>query len=103
MRDVAGMNHEGRLGLYGLDPLDRLFQRTLGVGVGGLVKAYMAVTDLQERQPLGVRRQRLVDQAERVRHPAADGPQHSRTHPGHAFQHLAAADAVIVVCHRRLP
>jgi hypothetical protein len=38
-----------------------------------------------------------------VRHPPADGPQHPGTYPGHAFQRLPAADAVIVVCHCRLP
>ena len=50
-----------------------------------------------------------LDKAERARHAAGDGPEHAGAGPGHAFQHLAAAEAalviivvVIVVAHRAL-
>src|SRR5664280_797800 len=113
VRDVAGVDHEGRLCRNSFDAGDRPFQRALGIRVGRLVEAHMAVADLQKRQAQssgrfgvgghGFRSVSLIDQAERMRHPAADGPQHPGAGPGHAFQHLAAAGAVIVVCHRRSP
>ena len=38
----------------------------------------------------GVRR---ADKSERARHAAGNGPEYAGAGPGHAFQHLAAADA----------
>ena len=54
MRDVAGVDHEGGLLRDRLDVGDRLFQRALGVRIGRLVEAHVAVADLQEGEALGV-------------------------------------------------
>ena len=95
MGDVAGVDHEGRLDRQRLDLVDGFFQRAERIGVGRLVEADMAVADLQEGErrppPCGMR---LADQAERARHAARDRPEHAGAGPGHAFQHLAAAQAV---------
>ena len=95
--DVAGVDHEGRLLRQGVDLFDRLFQRAERVGIGRLVKPDVAVADLQERQSARVGRLCLAHDAERVRHAARDCPQDAGAAPGHAFQHLAAADAVPMI------
>ena len=51
MRDVAGMNDEGRLHRQRVDLVDRFLERADGIRIGGLVEADMAVADLQECQP----------------------------------------------------
>src|SRR5262249_8266208 len=76
--------------------LDRLLERAERVRVGGLVEAHMAVADLQEGEAGGLRHG-LADKAERGRHAARHRPQDAGSGPGHAFQHLATADAVAVV------
>ena len=97
MGDVAGVDHERRLFRHRLDLVDGLLQRAERIGIGRLVEADMAVADLQERHPGGLGGQRRVDDAERARHAAGDGPEHAGACPGHAFQHAASADTVIVV------
>ena len=74
MRDIAGMNDEGRLHRQGLDFVDRFFERSDGVGIGGLVETDMAVADLKERQPAGFRSCRLADNTHGTRHAACDRP-----------------------------
>ena len=96
VRNVAGVQHERRPRRYRLDPADRLLERALGVGVGGLVKAHVAVADLQEREPLALLGLRLAEKAERARHAARHGPQQAGAGPGHAFENLAPARSVIV-------
>ena len=49
----------------------------------------------------------FLDEAERAGHAAGNGPEHAGAGPGHALQHLAAADAalvvvIVVVAHRAL-
>ena len=56
MRDVAGVDHERRLRRQRLDAADGLLQRALGVGIGGLVEAHVAVADLQEGEALALPR-----------------------------------------------
>src|SRR4029077_9303568 len=63
----------------------------------------MAIADLQERKTRGFRRLRFAHNSERVRHATRNGPQHTRAAPGHAFQDLAAADAVAIVAHCKPP
>src|SRR6185437_11317884 len=107
MRDVAGMDHESGLYRNRLDLADRLFQRALGVRVGRLVEAHMAVSDLQEREARRFGCRGFVNKPERMRHPAGNGPQHPGAGPGHALQHLApgrpAAVIVIVRRHGKSP
>src|SRR5690242_18889105 len=91
MRDVAGVNHERLLRRQRLHPPDRLFQPALGVGVGRLVKTHVAVANLQEAEALALLWQRLIDHADRRRHYAGDGPQHSGSRPGHTLELLAAS------------
>src|SRR5580700_6544734 len=57
----------------------------------------MAVADLQERQCMRLLRCCLVDKAQRVRDAAGNGPQHAGSHPRHAFENFAPADAVFAV------
>src|SRR5215469_14842394 len=105
MTDVAGMDHKGWLLRQGIDLGDRLFQCPKRVRISWFIEADMAVADLQERQATGFRRLRLAHDAERVRHAASNRPQHAGAAPGHAFQHLAAADAVLMIefIHRESP
>src|SRR5581483_8818790 len=95
--DVAGVDHERRLGRQRVHPGDGLFQRAERVRIGGLVEADMAVADLQERQPLGFLGLRFAHDAERMRNAAGNSPQHAGSDPGHAFQHFAPVDAVVAV------
>src|SRR5207244_2171562 len=74
MRDVASVYHERRLLGQRPYPSYRLLQRALGIGVGRLVKTHVAVADLQEGEAFTLLRQRLIDDAERSRHSAGDGP-----------------------------
>ena len=97
MRDVAGVDHERWLGRHRLDLVDGLFQRADRIRIGRFVEADMAVADLQERHAGMVRGLRRPHQPHRARHAARNGPEYARACPGHAFQHAAAADAVIVV------
>src|SRR5262249_59569876 len=48
VRDVPGVNHEGRFCRQRFDLGDGLFERTDHIGIGRLVEPDMAVTDLQE-------------------------------------------------------
>jgi hypothetical protein len=58
----------------------------------------MAIADLQERKTRGFRRRlRFAHNSEGVRHTTRNGPKHTRAAPGHAFQDLAAADAVAIL------
>ena len=69
---------------------DRLLERALGIRIGGLVEADMAVADLQEGEAVAAScGLRLSDQAERARHAAGDRPEHAGAGPGHAFEYLA--------------
>ena len=64
-------------------------------GLAGLSKPTWLSLICRKVRPLGSLRHGLADEAERARHAAGDGPQHAGAGPGHAFQHLAAADAVM--------
>src|SRR5579863_4878260 len=60
MRDVAGMDHEGRLFRRGADLADR-FRQSLGrIWVGRLIEAEVAVGDLSEAEGLGRLRMRRL-------------------------------------------
>src|SRR5437667_10426422 len=48
MREVAGVQHEGRLRGCGLDLCDRSAQRRGDIGIRGFVEADVAVADLHE-------------------------------------------------------
>ena len=50
--DIAGVDHEGRLGRQSIHLGDRLGQRAIGVRVRGLVEADMAVAELEEAERL---------------------------------------------------
>ncbi|HEX3524244.1 MAG TPA: hypothetical protein VHT52_19410 [Stellaceae bacterium] len=92
MADIAGMDEEGRLCRHCYDLVDRLGQRGARVGVGWQVEADMAVADLHKSEG-GLRRLgglRPADQAERARHPAAQGPNDAGARPRHALQQAAA-------------
>ena len=104
MGDVAGMEHKRRLLRKRLDAVDGLSERIDGVRIGGLVKAHVAVGDLQKCESrsghLGCRR--AVEQPERLRHAGAHRPQNTGSSPNHAFEGMPAADAavvMIVMCH----
>src|SRR5215470_9148131 len=103
MRDVAGVDHERGFYRQRLDSVNGFLIGAGRIGIGRLVEAHMAVADLQECQAPGVLCHRFVDDAERARHTARYGPQHSGSSPGHAFKDLATADAaaslLIVVIH----
>jgi hypothetical protein len=107
MRDVAGVNEEGRLHRRCLDLVDRFLKRADGVGIGRLVEADMAVADLQERQPARLLcGPCLADEANRSRNAARNRPQHAGAGPGHALEDLTPADAlrfVVIGCHRQSP
>ena len=106
MGDVAGVNHEGRLLRHRYDLVDAFFKGAECVGIGRLVEADMAVADLQEGHPGRLGGLRRSDNAERARHAAGNGPEHAGTCPGHAFQHAASADTVIVavvIAHGKSP
>ena len=64
MRDVAGVDHEGRLRRELADLADRFLQGAEGVGVGRLVEADMAVADLQEGEAGRLGRLRVAEQAQ---------------------------------------
>ena len=51
MGDIAGMNHEGRLGRHRLHLGNGLAQRAERIRVSRLAEADMAVADLQEGEP----------------------------------------------------
>jgi hypothetical protein len=63
MGDVAGMNHEGRLGRHRLHLGDGLAQRAECIRVGRLAEADMAVADLQEGEARRFRGQSVAEQA----------------------------------------
>src|SRR5262249_15285393 len=104
MRDVARVDHERRLDRQRFHSPDRFFERALGIRIGGLVETHVTVADLQEGETLALLRQRFVDDAERGRYSARNSPQHTCSRPGHTFQNLATAGAllVIVCAHVRL-
>src|SRR5215470_14214756 len=106
MGDVAGVDHERGFYRQRLDSVDGFFVGAGRIGIGWLVEANMAVADLQECQASRALCHRFVDDAERARHTARYGPQHSGSSPGHAFKDLATADAaaslLIVVTHGSL-
>src|SRR3984957_1383381 len=94
MRDVAGMDHERRLGRHGDDLADRFPQRAERIGIGRLVETDMAVGNLQETEPrLG--RLRRSDQR-RFRHAAGERPYHAGSRPDHTFERLAAVESFIL-------
>src|ERR1700722_16944377 len=93
MRDVAGVNDEGRFDWHRLYDGDSLAQRAERIRVRRLVKADMAIAHLQEREALGLRCKRIADQPHRVGDAAAHGPKHPGTRPDHAFQHFPAAQS----------
>ena len=97
MGDVAGVNHEGRLLRHRDDLVDAFFKRAECVGIGRLVEADVAVADLQEGQAGRLGRRRGTDKSQRMGHAAGNGPKYAGAGPGHAFQHSATADAVIMV------
>src|SRR6266851_5710636 len=70
MRDVAGMDHEGRLLRHRVDLVDGFFQRAKRVRIGRLVEADMAVADLQEAHARGFGGVGGVDQSQRARYAA---------------------------------
>src|SRR6476661_194780 len=94
MRDVAGMNDEGRLDRHRLYLRDGFAQRAERIRVRGLVKADMTIAHLQEHESSGFCGKRVADQSHGVRHATTDAPQHAGTRPDHAFQHLAAAQSL---------
>jgi hypothetical protein len=63
MGDVAGMNHEGRLGRHRLHLGDGLAQRAECIRVGRLAEADMAVADPQEGEARRFRGQSVAEQA----------------------------------------
>src|ERR1700761_9307125 len=67
MRDVAGVNDEGRLHRHRLHLGDGFAQRAERIRVRLLVEADMAVAHLQESRSGGLRRGSFADQAGRVR------------------------------------
>ena len=105
MTDVAGMDHEGGLLRQRDDLADRFLQRAARIGIGRLVEAHMAVADLQEGEPLRVRRHGLAHDAQRVRHAAGNSPKHAGADPGHAFEDFAPVYAIVAVeiAHCRSP
>ncbi len=87
--DVAGMQHEGGLDRKGADLGHGFAQGGDRVGIGGLLEADVAVTDLHEVQGSALRRLgRAADQAGGG-DAAADGPKDAGPGPGHAFQQAA--------------
>jgi hypothetical protein len=100
MSPVWIMN-DGRCGSALMRPI------AFGVGIGRLVEAHVAVADLHKGQARRFRGYRLIDQTERARHPAGDGPEQAGARPGHAFENLAPvwplAVAVIAGSHDPSP
>src|SRR6476620_5814015 len=68
MRDVAGMNDEGRLDRHRLYLRDGFAQRAERIRVRGLVKADMTIAHLQEHESSGFCGKRVPDQSHGVRH-----------------------------------
>ena len=54
MADVARMDHEGGLRRQGIHLGDRLDERSVGIGIGGLVEADVAVAELKEAEGLRI-------------------------------------------------
>ena len=76
MRDVAGVQHEGRLVRDRLNPVDGFFQRIDGMRISGFVEADVAIGNLQEREALGggFGGLGISEQTERLRHAAGQRP-----------------------------
>ena len=91
MRDVAGVNDEGRFDRHRLHLGDGFAQRAERIRVRRLVEADVAVAHLQKRESSGFGGKRVADQSDRVGNAAADGPEHPGSRPDHAFQHITAA------------
>src|ERR1700688_1829314 len=72
MRDVAGVNDEGRLDRHRLHLGDGLAQRPQSMRFGRLFEADMAVAHLQESEAGSPGRNRFSDQSNRVRNATAD-------------------------------
>ena len=77
-------------------------------GLAGLSKPTWLSLICRKVMPGGLGGLRGADHAERVGHAAGDGPEHAGAGPGHAFEHAAAADAVVfivvvVVAHDKSP
>ena len=66
-------------------------------GLAGLSKPTWLSLICRKVSPARLGGLRGIDQAERARHAAGNGPEHAGAGPGHAFQHLAAADAGLVI------
>src|SRR6266849_2219050 len=97
MRDVAGVNDEGRLDRHRLHLGDSFAQRAERVRVRRLVKTDMAIAHLQKRESSGFGGNSIADQPHRVGNAAADGPEHPGTRPDHAFQHFTAAQSLSTI------
>src|ERR1700722_12370024 len=97
------MDHEAGLLRQRDDAADRFLERAERIRIGRLVEADMAVADLQEGEALGLLRRRLAHDAQRTRHAAGNGPQHSRADPGHAFENFASVNAIVAIAHCRSP
>ena len=76
---------------------DRLRQRAVGVRVGGLVEADVAVAELEEAEGLRFFCLSLADQAGRAGNAAGERPQNAGAGPGHAFEDLAPRGALFVI------
>jgi hypothetical protein len=108
MGDIAGMNHEGRLGRHRLHLGNGLAQRAERIRVSRLAEADMAVADLQEGEARRFRGQSVAKQAQGFRHTARQRPQHPGPRPDHTFERAPSAYARLIsfppplVTHHRL-
>ena len=109
MRDVAGVNHEGRLLRQRSGLGDRFFERGQRIRIRRLLEADMAVGNLQERKAarrLGVGGR--YPEHRRSRDAARHRPQQSGPGPDHALQRAAPVDTALVflvwlvLCHGSL-
>ena len=97
MREVARMQDKVRSLRQGVDAGNGFLQGSRHIAVRALAEANMAVAYLQESESVRFRRDCFAHDAERVGNATRNGPQHDGFDPSHAFQHFAAADAVITI------
>src|SRR6266699_1294786 len=99
MTQVTRVNDELGFVRQCVDFIDGCFQRSADIGVRRFVEAHMAVADLYEIKlaKLAFCAGRLLAERPRAQYAVTDGPDDSRSGPGHAFEKAAPVDAIVVV------
>src|SRR5262249_58290870 len=94
VRQVAGVEHEGRRPGHRVDLFHRLFESARHVDVRGLAETDVAVADLDEAEIALGSVLLVLPEGPRRQEPTPDAPEHAGPGPGHALQEATAVDAV---------